>query len=31
MNKNKKIMIITGEESGDMYASNIINALSKKK
>jgi lipid-A-disaccharide synthase len=30
MNKNKKIMIITGEESGDMYASNIINALSKK-
>ena len=30
MNKNKKIMIIAGEESGDMYASNIINTLSKK-
>ena len=27
----KKIMIVAGEESGDMYASNIINKLSYKE
>ena len=27
----KKIMIVAGEESGDMYATNIINKLSHKK
>ena len=31
MKKVKKIIIVAGEESGDMYASNIINKLSKSK
>ena len=31
MKSVKKIMIVAGEESGDMYASNIINKLSHKK
>ena len=31
MTLGKKIMIVAGEESGDMYASNIINKLSHKK
>jgi len=31
MTKIKKIIIVAGEESGDMYASNIINKFSKRK
>ena len=31
MKKIKKIIIVAGEESGDMYASDIINKLSKKE
>jgi len=31
MTEIKKIIIIAGEESGDMYASNIINKFSKRK
>ena len=31
MSKIKKIIIVAGEESGDMYASEIINDLSKNR
>ena len=31
MTKTKKIIIVAGEESGDMYAANIIKNFSKRK